>query len=88
MKVLEKARKEACSIRTPEDKRGLTYIGSLEGYEDHGRIYDYYQSPDGSWFYETRQRLPDGTIVSSETAIFGREVSKRLNRRKSCYARS
>ncbi len=85
MKIPEKAQKEARSIESLKDKRDLRHMGSVE---KSGTIYDYYQDPDGRWYYENRYRRPDGNIVSLETAVFGREISKGQNRRKSCYARS
>lgn len=70
------------------ENRSITYIGSrVKGYLDNdlakGRLVaDYYQDSAGEYWFADCALLPDGSLVSMESYLFGRELPASRKRAK------
>ena len=74
--MLELARGNTWSIESMEgheaEDRTVEYVGSVR----QGKyIRDYYRDNAGGWWYQNRI-IENGRIVSMETYLFGREITK------------
>lgn len=75
---LQKAKDNAYSIENmaghEAEGRRTEYIGQI----DHGSyIHLYYKDEAGDYWYKTKIRLPDDSIVDPEEAIFGKSKGRR-----------
>ena len=74
--LLNRIKHDTWSIqsRDKNDGREKEYLGSQE---IRNTIYDYYKDPAGSYWYDTRKRLPTGEIVSMEIYLFGGKMGSK-----------
>lgn len=81
--LLKQIRGNAWNIESMEghgaEGRSLIYLGSeIVGDLDHDhkkgqKIYDYFKDNIGAYWFKSRALLSDGSIVSMERYLFGRE---------------